>query len=82
MDVVEAERMCSPERDIPVKFCVTSEEEERKCKDLSSMLKLRGIAPDLECVKGNDVNQCITFITMEQADMMVLSDSQRLSTHM
>lgn len=82
MDVVEAERMCSPERDEPVRFCVTSEEEERKCKDLSSMLKLRGIAPDLECVKGNDINQCITLITIEQADMMVLTDSQRLSTHM
>ncbi|KAK4315705.1 hypothetical protein Pmani_013104 [Petrolisthes manimaculis] len=81
MDVVEAERMCSSERDVPVKFCVTSDEEARKCNDLSSMLKLRGVSPDLVCVKGNDVSQCLTFITLKNADMMVLSDSQRFNSY-
>ncbi|KAG7165605.1 Transferrin-like 1 [Homarus americanus] len=75
MNIVEAERMCIAEK--TVRFCVTSEEESKKCNDLSAMLKLRGISPDLECVLGKDTNNCVRMISQDLADVVTLNDAQR-----
>lgn len=80
MNIVESERMCDT-RERKVRFCVTSNEEYKKCEDLSSMLKLRGISPDLQCVRGDDVNHCVTMISLNTADVVTLDDAQRFKAH-
>lgn len=80
MNIVENEEMCEEER--AVRFCVTSSEEYKKCEDLRSMLKLRGISPDLQCVRGNDANHCVTMISLNTADVVTLDDAQRFRAHM
>ncbi|KAK7082568.1 Antigen p97-like protein [Halocaridina rubra] len=74
MDVVEAEDICTEE---PVRFCVLSDEEENKCNDLKNVLRLNGITPSLQCVRGSDIDDCLSRININQADIISLNDIQR-----
>nr|XP_053629551.1 transferrin-like [Cherax quadricarinatus] len=74
MNIVEAEEICTDEKGVG--FCVTSDDEYKKCDDLSKMLKLRGVSPELHCVRGSDIYNCVNKITLDLADVVSLTDVQ------
>nr|XP_045581197.1 transferrin-like isoform X2 [Procambarus clarkii] len=79
MDIVKSEEMCAAED--AVRFCVTTDDEHKKCDDLSKMLKLRGVTPDLQCVKGLDTSHCLNMISLNTADVVTLNYSQNYEVH-
>uniref|UniRef100_A0A0N7ZB72 Transferrin-like domain-containing protein n=1 Tax=Scylla olivacea TaxID=85551 RepID=A0A0N7ZB72_SCYOL len=79
MNIVQAEEMCTSEA--PVTFCVSSDEERKKCNDLSSLLHLRGVSPELRCTQGSDVDDCLEMIKFGTSDVMTLTNSKRNASH-
>lgn len=79
MDIVQAEEMCTSEP--PVRFCVSSDEERKKCDDLASLLHLRGVSPDLHCSQGSSVDECLEMISLNTSDVMTLDNSKRTAAH-
>lgn len=76
MDVVEAEEMCQEE---PVSFCVVHADEYIKCRDLVNVLNLLGVSPPLTCVMEDSVDECIDRISIGKADLVTLTDTQRIT---
>ena len=79
MDIVQAEKMCDSEP--PVRFCVSSNKEQEKCEDLSSLLILRKVSPELQCTQGSSVDECMEMISLNKADVMTLNNSKRTASH-
>lgn len=79
MDIVQAEEMCTSEA--PVRFCVSSDEEKKKCNDLSSLLHLRGVSPELQCTQGSSVDDCLEMIKLGTSDVMTFNNSKRYESH-
>lgn len=79
MNIVQAEDICSSEA--PVRFCVSNSEEHKKCEDLSSLLIIRGVSPELQCTQGSSVDECLEMIRLNTSDVMTLDHSKRISSH-
>ncbi|KAG0727771.1 Transferrin [Chionoecetes opilio] len=77
MNIVQEVELCGAEP--PVRFCVSSNDELKKCEDLSSLLHLRGLSPDLQCKQGSSADECLKMISLHSSDVMTLDNAKRIA---
>lgn len=61
-----------------VRFCVVSEDEEKKCRALSKSAFSRNIRPRFDCVVEKNVHDCLTTIRDNGADVITLDGEENM----
>nr|XP_022905830.1 transferrin [Onthophagus taurus] len=61
---------CHPPR--TVKICTTSIVSKYKCDWMREAAEVRGIAPDIDCLKADNVTHCMRAIQMDVADVVIV----------
>lgn len=61
--------------DIPnaVRWCVISSGEQQKCADMSVAFQSKGLTPNINCVYGDSVTDCMKKIKVTEISLLVLS---------
>ncbi|KAF4079310.1 hypothetical protein AMELA_G00191730 [Ameiurus melas] len=60
--------------DVPesLTWCVLSSGEQNKCVDMAKAFQMKGLSPNIQCLYGNSVDDCMEKIQNKQADAITL----------
>ncbi|KAG7242300.1 hypothetical protein INR49_023976 [Caranx melampygus] len=61
---------CKPES--VLRWCVLSSGEQQKCADMATAFQSKRLTPDIKCVYGNSVTDCMNKIKNNEADAVTL----------
>lgn len=58
-----------------MKWCTISDQEQEKCKWLARTALYAGISPEIACIPGNNIYDCLKKIKENNADIMAIDSN-------
>lgn len=62
-----------------LRWCVVSSSEQQKCADMASAFKSKGLTPDIKCVYGDSVPDCMKKIKVTNVSLMIINSIKTLN---
>lgn len=67
--------MSTKVKDCPMRWCTIGEKEQQKCEWVSKASMIAGVEPQISCIVGTNIYDCLNKIQTKNADVIAIDSN-------